>query len=113
LACSGVAFSSLPSRLREAVLTALHADQRWGADLLPLLLMCSGAQDDDELLRLMVPAALERRGLLSTELVAESVYHDRAVVCTGCSVFHERAGQRGRQPGPALQDVPARGLVVH
>jgi hypothetical protein len=59
--------------LRQAALTALDADQRWGADLLPLLLTCRGAQDDDELLRLMAPAALQKRGLFGRTLLMAAV----------------------------------------
>jgi hypothetical protein len=72
-----MASSPLPPRLRLAALTALDADQRWGPDLLPLLLTCRGAQDDDELLRLMAPAALQKRGLFGrTLLMAAARFND-------------------------------------
>jgi hypothetical protein len=62
--------SPLPHGLRRAALVALVTDGRWGQDLLPLLLTCRGAQEDDELLRLLLPAAYAGRGLFGRTLLA-------------------------------------------
>ncbi len=93
----GMASSSLPPLLRQAVLTALverfdrswswcgspvlRGSPVWGSDLLPLLLTCRGAQEDEELLRLLLPAALNGRGVFGrTLLMAAARSDDRQLV---------------------------------